>query len=125
MSLLDRARLDNAFISSNINDFAVIGNFTSHVAGETASVGVLHTKHHLSVDYDGDASNTKISSIGVNESILNAQFYPTRENQEVNMEGDNVTIPDSSGVNKSYVVIETFADETLGLIILILGDINI
>lgn len=84
------------------------------------------TKHFISYDADGLPINAKNAHITVDESILMTAMYPYRNNAgEVSLKGHVVTYPESSGVLKSYVVKDQRPDQTLGLIVLILGDYKV
>lgn len=81
------------------------------------------SKHWINFDTDGNAANSKNAHICVDEDLLVAGNYPVRNSDnEVFLRDHRVTAPDSSGVTKEYVIIEWFPDETLGLIVCILGD---
>lgn len=81
------------------------------------------TKHFINFDTDGNSVNSKNVHICISEDVLAANNYPVRNAKgEISLQKHLVSFPDSSGVLKSYVVREGFPDETLGLIVLILGD---
>jgi len=81
------------------------------------------TKHHIGIDTDGLPVNTKNVHIALNEDDLVAQNYPVRNNkQEVRLRTHLVDVVDSTGIVKNYVINEVFPDETLGLIVCVLGD---
>lgn len=80
------------------------------------------TKHHINFDTDGTAINAKNAHICVDENSLSLAGYPVRIDEEVNLLNHRVIFADSSGINKKYIIKENFPDETLGLIVCILGD---
>lgn len=81
------------------------------------------SKHWISFDTDGNAANSKNAHICLDESELVKLEYPVRNNQdEVYLRGHKVSTEDSTGRVKEYVIKEWFPDETLGLIVCILGD---
>ena len=80
------------------------------------------TKHHIKFESDGTSFNAKNAHICVDEEELTALGYPVRINDEVDLKGHIAVFKDSSGVDKTYIVNEQFPDETLGLIVCILGD---
>lgn len=80
------------------------------------------TKHHISFDTDGTSINAKNAHICIDEEALQLAGYPVRVDEEVNLLNHRVTFKDSSGVDKKYIVKENFPDETLGLIVCVLGD---
>jgi hypothetical protein len=54
---------------------------------------------------------------------LTDQNYPVRSSSGiVNLAGHKVTVADSTGASVTYVVREWMPDETIGLILMILGD---
>lgn len=84
------------------------------------------TKHHINFDSDGNPVNTKNVHICIDESVLVANGYPVRNAKgEIFLKNHQVNFPDSSGIIKTYVVRENFPDETLGLIVCILGDLKL
>ena len=83
----------------------------------------LATKHHLSVDSDGNAVSSKNVHITISEDSLATAGYPVRNsNKEVSLIDHKVDYTDSTGVLKNYVVLQCFPDETVGVITCILGD---
>ena len=83
----------------------------------------LASKHHLSFNTDGSPVSSKNAHACVSETELTALGYPVRNpNGEIDFRQHKISFIDSSGVKKHYAVRETFPDETLGLITLILGD---
>jgi hypothetical protein len=113
-------------ITTNVDSgFAVSMTFTNPSVTQTATIAGLHTKHNLSVDTDGTRVNTKNTHISFSEAELNAAGYTTRpagDTGPVNLYKHKVEVKDSTGVNKTYQVDEAYPDETLGLIVCILGD---
>jgi hypothetical protein len=81
------------------------------------------TKHWINFDTDGLAVNSKNAHITLDEDVLITANYPVRNSDlEVDLRRHKVSTPDSTGINKSYIIIEWFPNETLGLIVCILGD---
>jgi hypothetical protein len=125
MGIIAKAIADAKTISSNGNDFAVSAVFVAPAPGlETATVNVLHRKHHTGFDSEtGVRVNSKMASVTVSEGILIDASYPTRDaNNEITLKGHRVSVADSSGNVAEYMVSENYPDETLGLIVLILID---
>lgn len=83
------------------------------------------TKHHLNFDTDGTQINAKNAHICLDEEKLTAAGYPVRVNEEVNLINHKIIVKDSSGVDKNYIIKENFPDETLGLIVCVLGDLEV
>lgn len=91
--------------------------------GEAIPVKSLATKHHNSVNTDGVPINSKNSHASFIESDLTDKGLTARDSRgEVNLRNWLVSFADSSGVTKNYKIIETMPDETLGIIVCILGD---
>jgi hypothetical protein len=82
------------------------------------------SKHHISFDTDGAPINAKNAHICIDEEVLNAAGYPVRVNEEVQLLNHKIEVKDSSGVIKKYIIKENFPDETLGLIVCVLGDLD-
>ena len=120
MDLLSQARQDTQTITQ--------GEFSTDITlddgdANLTTVKGLATKHHLGVDTDtGAAINTKNTHISISEQVLVDAGYPVRTNNEVAMKGRKVNYTDSAGVDAQYRIDEVWPDETLGLIVMILGD---
>ncbi len=121
MGLIDQAKSDIKDITSNPDEFGVSIAFTAPT-GETATINGLHSKHHMGMDTDGNRVNSKNAHISISEELLTAQNYPVRKTGEVNLKDHKVSVKDSTGISKNYVIREWFQDETVGLITCILGD---
>jgi hypothetical protein len=81
------------------------------------------SKHWINFETDGNPANSKNAHITLDEELLKSENYPVRNSsQEVSLYRHKVTTKDSTGVNKNYSIIEWLPDETLGLIVCILGD---
>jgi len=67
--------------------------------------------------------NSKNARATIDEDVLVANGYPVRNaNKEIALKSHLVSFKDSSGEVKNYFVRESFPDETIGMICLILGD---
>jgi len=121
MSLILQAQKDVQSITSNNKEFGVNMTLTAPT-GEVATVVGLHTKHHLSIDTEGNAVNSRNAHVSVSEYELNAQYYPVRDSSgDVNLKNHLVKVKDSTGVEITYICKQWFPDETVGLIVIILG----
>ncbi len=81
------------------------------------------SKHWLSHDTDGLSVNAKNVHVTIDESVLVANGYQTRNSKgEISLTRHIVSFPDSTGISKDYVVREVYPNETLGLIVMILND---
>lgn len=123
MSLVERSRRDMQSITSKMSDFAVPAIFTD-LSSEVAEVNVIHTKHNLGYTPEGVEMNVRTSSIAVsNTKVLeaNADYSFLNAKSDVTYLGHSVTVPDSNGIQRNYIVSENYPDENLGLTVLILG----
>ena len=123
MNLTDRAKADwLRFSSDSDSGFGVAISFIAPTA-ETATINGLGTKHRVSIDSDGQTINAKNVHVTFAESLLVAESYPVRNGAgEVSLRRHRVSFADSTGLQKNYVILETFPDETVGMITCILGD---
>jgi len=89
---------------------------------KSVRVNALAPVHHLTFDTEGRPVNSKNAHITASEESLNEVSFPARNDKgEVYMRGVLATFTDSSGEEKTYTVKENHADESLGIIVLILG----
>jgi len=124
MGLIDVANKDIRKITADLNGWGVVIVLTA-LDLTSATINGLHTKHHLGIDTDGNPVNTKNAHISFSEQeLIDAEpTYPIRNaNDEVDLRNHKVLVKDSTGVDKSYVIREWMPDETIGLIVCILGD---
>jgi len=90
---------------------------------ETYIVNGLAPVHHLSFDTDGNSVNSKVAHVSISEAtLIEAEFEPRNTANEVAMRSVLVTFSDSAGITRTYSVKENYADETLGVIVLNLGN---
>jgi len=123
VSLINRAKNDWQRFTSNPDEFGVsISIETPTHTNQTDVVG-LATKHHIGIDTEGNLVNTKNAHCSISEQLLTDVAYPVRGGDgEVNLEGHIIKYADSTGNIKDYVIREFFQDETIGMIVCILGD---
>lgn len=122
MNLYDQAKKDIEKITANQNEWAVEITLTAP-SSEKAIITGLHTKHHLGVDTDGNAVNSKKAHISFSEKYLTDVNYPVRDaNGEVSLSGHKISVKDSTGTAKKYIMQSWFPDETIGLITCIIQD---
>lgn len=89
----------------------------------TVSTTGFRTKHWINYDNEGNSTDTKNAHVCVSESDLVLKGITVRNNiQEVALKNYFVQVKDNTGILKKYVVRRNYPDETLGLIVLILGD---
>ncbi len=124
MGLIDQAKADIETITSNLNEFAKVMTFTSPTPpGQTAIINGLHTKHHLGVNTDGTEVNAENAHVAVSEKALTDKGYTVRNSDgEIDLKDHKVTVKDSTGTDITYVIREWYQNETIGLIVCILGD---
>ena len=121
MSLLEQAKKDLEFINGNVNEFSTPQVWLSP-ASLTVTINGRHVKHHLGIDENGAAVNTKTASCTFSEKAMIDVNYPIRDaSGEVSLKGHFVTINDSTGNPYKYKVNEWFPDETLGQIVCMLS----
>lgn len=123
MDLLTQIRMDVAQITGDTGGFATSILFETP-AGQEYTIPGTRTKHHLGFDpVNGNRKNVRTASISVSESALKAASYPYRNVAgEVHLATHKVSYADASGRVCKYVIREWYPDETLGLIVCILGD---
>ena len=123
MGLIDIINRDIRKITTNLNGFGVAIKVTTPDNVTSVDIVGLHTKHHLGIDTEGNQVNTKNAHIAISEQVLIDLAYPVRNlSNEVDLKGHKIIVKDSTGINRNYVIREWFPDETIGLIVCILGD---
>ncbi len=122
MGLVEQARKDAAQYTSDPNGFGVSIQFTAPT-GEVETVNGLHKRHHLGINpATGEAKNTEQASVTVSEQFLTDLNYPVRNAEgDVDLQKHLVEVADSTGETIKYVIEQWFPDETVGLIVCILG----
>jgi hypothetical protein len=119
MSILDLAKSDLIHITGNGDGFAQSIKLTAP-GGETITVYGQHAKINFGFNAEGLMVNTRKAHVAIAESLLVG--YPVRNAAgDVAMLNHRVEVADSTGSIYSYIVSEHFPDETLGLIVCILG----
>ena len=124
-NLLQRARRDSLKYLTKGGFEETIFLKTKNGLNEALTTG-FSSKHHINFDADGNSINSKNAHICISETELVSLGYPVRNaNNEVDLYLHRVSVSDSSGLTKEYVINEIFPDETLGLITCILGDFKL
>ena len=125
MGLIERVKKDAARITTSLNGFGVSILLTAPNAQIVVITG-LHKKHYLGFDQEqGRAINTKTASITFSEIALKLlnPIYPVRNaTGEIDLKNHKVTVSDSTGTPKIFIIREFMPDEVTGLIVCILGD---
>lgn len=93
---------------------------------ETATVQGFGSKHHLKIDPD---TGIPVNSVNIHASVAESVIldanaaYPTRNaNGEIFLKDHLVSFADASGTVKQYKINENFPNETLDLIVCVLGE---
>jgi len=122
MGLIAQAKADAAaFLQDGTFGFAVPITFTN--GSITVTINGVHTKHHLQHDEMGAPTNSKNTHITISEQALTTAAYPVRNAKgEVSLVGSRVSVKDSTGITKEYIIRECYPDETIGVLLCILGD---
>ena len=119
---MDQIRLDALAITTNANEFGAPIVFVAP-GGQTVTINGRTKKIHLRFDYEGNAVNAKDASITVAEkALVDAGYVVRNANSEVNLYNHKVSWVDSTGASATYAIKQTFPDESVGLIVCILGD---
>lgn len=123
MGLLDQAIADaKAIVENTASGFGADITLTAP-NGSTISIKGLHTKHHLSVDADGNPINGKNASISFSEGSFSESAYPLRNDAgQVSLRNHKVSVKDSTGTLCHYSIVQWYPDERVGLITCILSD---
>lgn len=123
MGLIEQAIQDIADITSNKDGFGVDITLTRPDKSVTVTFGGQHCKHHLGIDTEGNAVSAKKAFVSFSERVLLATGYVVRNaKKEVDIKFHLMSVKDSSGISKDYIIDQVFPDETNGLITCILGD---
>ena len=124
MNMYERAQRDIRRFTTDVQGWTRAITLISREASIQFVGTGIHTVHHLSVDASYQKFvNFKNGHIAINEDELVLQGYPVRNAEGlVDMIGDTVRVVDSTGVVKEYRVQQSFPDETIALIVIILED---
>jgi len=123
MNFYTLAKNDFQSIVTNLNAWGKSIILTNPVTSQSVTAAGIHTKHHLGIDENGVPINTKNAHVTFSEPALIELGYIVRNaSGEVEMVGHLVTVADSNNNSIEYVIQEQFPDETVGLIVCILGD---
>lgn len=120
MGIFEKARNDSKRYSQEVSL-----TFYRIVGTEVVVKGIA-TRHHLGVDPDtGLTVNSRNVHCTISESLLNAKNYTTRNSKgEVNLVNTFVKYADSTGVVRTYKINEVLPDDSLGLLVCILGSFS-
>jgi hypothetical protein len=122
MSIFDRAKRDWQKHTTG-NDGVPITLTNADTVPATCKVVGFATKHHIGFDTDGILVNSKNAHISFSEKqCTDASFSLRNAAGEVDLKGYKVEWKDSTENSIKYVIREWFQDESLGVIVCILGD---
>jgi hypothetical protein len=122
MGMIETAQADIKRIRTDPNGFTKSIFFRAPTS-ETATIFGMHAAIHMGTDTDGQVVNAKKAHVSISESALTDLGYPTRNAaQEVDLKDHRVSVTDSTGITKEYIISETFPDEAVGLIVCFLKD---
>lgn len=123
MGLIERATRDAQRYTSDKDGFAVDITLTAPDS-VTATFAGLSTKHHLAIDQmSGEVVSSRTASISFSEKTATDAGYVTRNAaNEVGIKGHRAQVKDSTGAVRKYIIDKVIPDETLGLIVCMLGD---
>jgi hypothetical protein len=124
MGLMEQAQADvRAITSDKTTGFGKTMTITKKNGSFSATIVGIHSKIRTLVDTAGNEINAKKAHVSFSESLLTDQGYVTRgADLEIDMIGDKVDVVDSTGSLWRYVIREHYPDETVGLIVCLLGD---
>lgn len=124
MDLLAAIRTDMQTITQG--EFSVLINVTPPESTVSISVRGLASKFHFQINPDtGLPANSKKAYCSMSETILeNAGITVRNSNGEVCLLGYKVEWVDCTGESKTYKIVENFPDETLGLIVCMLKQLE-
>jgi hypothetical protein len=122
-SFTDRAKADWKRFSSDVDGWGTAIKVTTPDGLTSVDVSGIAVKHHINIDTEGLTVNGKNAHCTISEELLTDASYVVRDSdEEVNMVDHRVEWVDSSGVLKKYVIRESYPDEKVGVIVMILGD---
>lgn len=123
MNLVDLAKKDiEAINSDKVNGWAVDLKFTNPTASLVVTIQGRSVKHHTSYDDEGNKINTRIASVSFSEKAMIDVGYSIRNTAgEVSMKKHLVEVKDSTGTLVKYRIEQWFPDETIGMVVCILG----
>lgn len=117
MSLLDIAREDIEDITTDIDDFGIVMHFVNEDGSKEADIKGIFARHHIDVNRNGVAFNSRQAHVSVSELEFDNADYPIRNSDgEVTLSKHKVTV---EGI--TYIINQWFPSDTTKLITLILG----
>jgi len=124
MGLMDEIKLDVQDITSNSNEFGIPITFTNPDDTQTIEVVGTASNHFMQFDLEsGKNVNSQNTHVTVSEQLfINAGYKIRNVAGKVSMKKHRVLWIDSTGISAAYEVLEAMPDQTVGLIVFILGN---
>jgi hypothetical protein len=124
MGLIDEIKQDIQDITSNSNEFGVSITFTNPDNTQTITVIGTASNHFMQFDFDsGKNVNSQNTHVTVSEQLfINGGYKLRNASGKLSVKKHKVSWIDSTGVFGSYEVLEAMPDQTIGLIVFILGN---
>lgn len=123
-SLLKKAKLDASKMILS-GGFSVDIELTTPDKSTSYETSGLATKHHINISSDGLPINSKNAHVLLDEKKLIELGVNVRDlNNEVKLINYFVKVKDSSDFLREYVISENLPNETLGMIVCILADVD-
>jgi hypothetical protein len=120
--ILSKARRDwQRFSQSSVNTEIT---FETPDAVSNVTVLGIAMKIHLSLEQENrEYINTRHAHVTVSEQLLIDAAYPTRNTTtgDVDMLNHRITYTDSTGTARTYLIREVHQDETVGILVFVLG----
>lgn len=124
MGLIEQATKDIQQILSNPDEFGISIKMAAP-NGQIANIIGVHPKVHLGVSTEGNVISSKQARATFAERTVKFanSNYPLRNSDgNIDLEGHIFSMADSTGITKDYVVQTWIPDETIGIIVVMLGD---
>ena len=123
-NLLKKAKLDASRMILK-GGFSVDIELTTPDKLTSYETSGLATKHHISINSEGLPINSKNAHVLLDEKELTELGIQVRDlNGEVKLINYFVKVKDSSDVLREYVISENLPNETIGMIVCILSDVD-
>jgi len=122
MGLYEQAIKDAEKITADLSGFAVPMTILAPTS-ETVTFNGLTTEINVDINSDGEVVNSKKATASFSEKYLTDAGYPVRNSRdEVVIKGHRLSVKNSTGRVKEYIIQQCFPDETIGLLTCILTD---
>ncbi len=125
MNILELAQQDTKTITEDLSGFGSSLTILNTASSQTVDFIGQYNEHYTAYDTDGVKVSSKIASISVAEKTLTDKGYIVRVDGKVSLKKHRVTFTNAVGITETFTVREQYPDEQLGLIVLILGSIEL